>query len=256
MPTSLFNLKGRVALVTGGSKGIGKAIARGFAEAGADVVISARHEDELHSAAADIRHGLETGVATIVADMTRRDEVKRLAESSLHAFGRIDILVSNAGSNQPQSIEQIDDHVWDHLIELNLTSHMSLTRYLAPQMRERQFGRVIFISSIMGFTSTAGRAAYSSTKSAVMGLCRAAALELAPFGITVNCIAPGPIDTDLPNQVLTENQWNVMAARTALGRWGTPRELAGPALLLASDAGSYITGSVLLVDGGMLARAF
>src|SRR5262249_377103 len=139
MPTSLFNLKGRVALVTGGSKGIGKAIARGFAEAGADVVISARHENVLHSAAADIRHGLETGGAALVADMTRRDDVKRLAESSVHAFGRIDILVSNAGSNQPQPIDQIDDQVWDHLIELNLTPHMSLTRYLVPQMRERRF---------------------------------------------------------------------------------------------------------------------
>src|SRR5262245_59857025 len=132
MPSPLFDLSGRVALVTGGSKGIGKAIARGFAEAGADVVISSRHEDNLRAAAADIRHGLETGVATIAADMTKRDDVKRLAETAGHAFGRIDILGNNAGSNQPQTLDQIDDHVWDRIVELNLTSSMSLARHLAP----------------------------------------------------------------------------------------------------------------------------
>src|SRR5262245_8050912 len=168
MPSPLFDLRGRVALITGGSKGIGKAIARGFAEAGADVVISARNEDDLREAAADIRHGLETGVATIVADMTKRDDVKRLADTAGHAFGRIDILVNNAGTNQPQPIDAIDDHVWDRLVELNLTSNMSLTRYLVPQMKDRRFGRIIFISSIMGLSSYAGRAAYSSTKSAVI----------------------------------------------------------------------------------------
>ncbi len=256
MSIPLFDLKGRVALVTGGSKGIGKAIARGFAEAGADVIISSRHEDELHAAAADIRHGLETGVATLVADMTRREDVHRLAESATHAFGKIDILVNNAGSNQPQGIEAIQDADWDRILELNLNSCMALTRYVVPQMKQRRWGRIIFLSSVMGLASLSGRGVYSATKSGVIGLCRAVALELGEFGITANCIAPGPILTDLPKSVLTEQQRASVGARTAVGRWGEPRELAGPALLLASNAGSYITGSVLTVDGGILARTF
>ena len=256
MASPLFDLSGRVALVTGGSKGIGKAIARGFAEAGAEVIISSRHEDELHAAAAEIRHGLTTGVATIVADMTNREDVKRLTENATHAFGRVDILVNNAGSNNPQPLDQIQDADWDRIIELNLTSCMSLSRYIVPQMKERRWGRIIFISSVMGLASLAGRGAYSATKSAVIGLCRSTALELGEFGITANCIAPGPILTDLPVRVLSDEQRAAVAKRTSVGRWGNPRELAGPALFLASEAGSYVTGSVVVVDGGILARTF
>jgi NAD(P)-dependent dehydrogenase (short-subunit alcohol dehydrogenase family) len=256
MAKSLFDLGGRVALVTGGSKGIGKAIARGLAEAGADVVISSRHEDELHRAADEIRHGLPARVATIVADMTKRDDVRQLGEASRHAFGTIDILVNNAGSNNPQPLEAIHDEDWDRLVELNLSSCMALSRYLVPGMKQRRWGRILFISSIMGLASYAGRGAYSATKSAVIGLARAAALELGAHGVTVNCIAPGPISTDLPLAVLNDDERQAVAARTALGRWGEPRELAGPALFLASDAGSYVTGSVLVVDGGILARTF
>jgi NAD(P)-dependent dehydrogenase (short-subunit alcohol dehydrogenase family) len=256
MASPLFDLTGRVALVTGGSKGIGKAIARGFAEAGAEVIISSRHEDELHAAAAEIRHGLTTGVATIVADMTNRDDVKRLAENAHHAFGHIDILVNNAGSNNPQPLDQIQDADWDRIVELNLTSCMALSRYIVPQMKERRWGRIIFISSVMGLASLAGRGAYSATKSAVIGLCRSTALELGEFGITANCIAPGPILTDLPVRVLSDDQRSAVAKRTSIGRWGNPRELAGPALFLASEAGSYVTGSVVVVDGGILARTF
>ncbi len=256
MSSPLFDLHGRVALITGGSKGIGKAIARGLAEAGADVIIASRHEDELHAAAAEIRHGLETGVATIVADMTKRADVKRLAETATHAFGKIDILVNNAGSNTPQPVDAIKDEDWDRILELNLTSCMALTRDVVPQMKQHRWGRMIFLSSIMGLSSYPGRGAYSASKSAVIGLCRAVALELGEYNITANCIAPGLIITDLPKSVLTEQQMSAVAARTALGRWGNARELAGPALLLCSEAGSYITGSVLLVDGGILARNF
>jgi NAD(P)-dependent dehydrogenase (short-subunit alcohol dehydrogenase family) len=245
-----------VALVTGGSKGIGKAIARGFAEAGASVVISSRHDDELKTAAAEIRQGLDSGVATFVADMTKREDVKRLAQSATHAFGKIDILVNNAGSNKPQPVDEIQDEDWDRIVELNYTSCMSLTRYLVPGMKERRFGRIIFISSVMGLASMAGRGVYSSTKSAVIGLCRAISLELGGYNITANCIAPGPILTDLPMSILTDEQRNFVASRTAVGRWGQPRELAGPAVFLCSEAGNYVTGSVLTVDGGILARTF
>jgi len=252
----LFNLSGRAALVTGGSKGLGKAMARGFAEAGANVVISSRHEDELKKAQAEIGEGLNIKVSYLIADMTDRAEVKKLAEKALQEMGPIDILVNNAGSNVPQPIDQITDEAWDQIVELNLTSCMLLTRALVPQMKQRKWGRVIHISSIMGLASKDARNSYSATKSALLGLARASALDLGADGITVNCIAPGPFLTDLPGTLLSPEQKKALADRTALGRWGDPRELAGPALLLASEAGSYITGEVLVVDGGALVKTF
>jgi NAD(P)-dependent dehydrogenase (short-subunit alcohol dehydrogenase family) len=256
MSHKLFDLTGRVALVTGGSKGLGKAMARGFAEAGADVIIASRHEDELRAAAAEIASGTAAKVAHFVADMTRRDDVRRLAASALEAMGRVDILVNNAGSNTPQPIDQIRDEDWDRIVELNLTSCMALTRALVPPMKERRWGRIIHISSILGLMSAGGRNAYSATKSALIGLARASAIDLGPYGITVNCLAPGPFVTDLTASVLSKDQKDVFAQRTALGRWGQPEELVGPALLLASEAGSYITGETLVVDGGTVAKIF
>jgi NAD(P)-dependent dehydrogenase (short-subunit alcohol dehydrogenase family) len=251
---NLFDLSGRVALVTGGSKGLGKAMARGFAEAGADIVISSRHEGELKGALEEILDGTEQRGLCVVADMTCRDEVQRLARGALEEMGEVDILVNNAGSNIPQAIDQIQDADWDRMVELNLSSCMALTRALVPQMKQRRWGRVIHITSIMALGSKAGRNAYCATKAGLVGLARASALDLGPYGITVNCIAPGPFLTDLPMSVLSQEEQAFYATRAALGRWGDPRELAGPALLLASEAGSYITGETLVVDGGVMAN--
>lgn len=256
MNNNLFDLTGKTALITGGSKGLGLAMARAFAEAGADVMVSSRHENELQSAVKQIKDGLTGRAEYVVADMTNRADVKRLAETALSRMGKIDILVNNAGSNQPQAIDKVRDEDWDRIIELNLSSCMALTRELVPQMKTRRWGRVILISSIMGLASKECRGAYSATKSAVIGLARAAALDLGEHNITVNCLAPGPFLTDLPGTLLTAEQKAGFAGRTALGRWGQPRELAGPALLLASEAGSYITGAVLVVDGGTLVKTF
>ena len=256
MSHHLFDLTGRVALVTGGSKGLGKAIARGFAQAGADVVISSRHEDELVAAEAEIRAGTSAKVTHFVADMTHREHVRKLADAALAAMGRVDILVNNAGSNKPQPTEQIVDDDWDGLVELNLSSCMALTRALVGPMKERRWGRIINVSSILGLTSAAGRSAYSATKSGLIGLTRAGANDLGSFGITVNCLAPGPFLTDLPASLLTDEQQAVFAQRTILGRWAKPEELIGPALLLASEAGSFITGATLVVDGGVLVKMF
>jgi NAD(P)-dependent dehydrogenase (short-subunit alcohol dehydrogenase family) len=250
----IFDLTGRVALVTGGSKGLGQAMARGFAEAGADVIISSRHEDELKNALAEILQGTGRKGRYFVTDMTQRQNVQRLAKDTLDAFGRVDILINNAGTNVPQAIDQITDKDWDNVLELNVTSVMALTRALVPQMKARQWGRIIHISSIMGQVSNPGRSAYSATKAAVMGLARGSAMDLGAFGITVNCIAPGPFLTDLPGRLLSPEEKDKLAKMTALGRWGDPMELVGPALLLASDAGSYITGETLVVDGGYVAR--
>jgi NAD(P)-dependent dehydrogenase (short-subunit alcohol dehydrogenase family) len=256
MSHHLFDLTGRVALVTGGSKGLGKAMARGFAQAGADVVVSSRHEEELVAAAVEIRAGTSVRVTHVVADMTHREHVRRLADAALAAMGRVDILVNNAGSNKPQPTEQIVDEDWDGLVELNLSSCMALTRALVGPMKERRWGRIINVSSILGLTSAAGRSAYSATKSGLIGLTRAGANDLGSFGITVNCLAPGPFLTDLPASLLTDEQQAVFAQRTILGRWAKPEELIGPAVLLASEAGSFITGATLVVDGGVLVKMF
>jgi NAD(P)-dependent dehydrogenase (short-subunit alcohol dehydrogenase family) len=254
MATPLFNLTGKTALVTGGSKGLGKAMARGFAEAGADVVISSRHENELRAALDDILKGTGRKGHYVVADMTKRDDVKWLAQAALERMGKIDILVNNAGTNKPQAIDAITDPAWDEVMEINLSSVMVLTRALVPQMKQRRWGRVIHISSIMAFLSKEGRNIYSATKAALVGFARASALDLGPFGITVNCIAPGPFLTDLPASVLSAAEQKAFADHTALGRWGKPEELVGPALLLASDAGSYISGETIVVDGGFMCK--
>ncbi len=251
-----FNLSGRTALVTGGSKGLGKAMARAFATAGADVFIASRHEAELQAALKEITAGTKVRSGYAVADLSQRKECDRLAKAALDALGHVDILVNNAGSNVPQSIDEIKDADWDRILELNFSSCMAMSRALVPQMKERRWGRIIHISSIMGLGSKEQRHAYSGTKAALIGMCRAMAIELGAYNITVNCINPGPFLTDLPGTLLSDAEKQTFADRTALGRWADPKELAGPALLLASDAGGYITGTTLVVDGGTLCKTF
>ena len=251
----LFDLTGKCALVTGGSKGLGKAMARGFAEAGADVFISSRNADELKKAAAEIGDGLKVKVEWMVADMIDRAQVKALAAEAVKRLGKIDILVNNAGSNQPQAIDEITDEAWDRIVELDLTSCMALTRELVPAMKQRKWGRVIHISSVLGVGSKEKRNVYSACKAALIGMAKASAIDLGAFNITVNCLCPGPFLTDLPGTLLSDAEKLEFSNRTALKRWAQPRELAGPALLLASEAGSYITGEAIIVDGGAYAKA-
>jgi len=250
----IFKVKDRVALVTGGSKGLGKAMARGLTEAGADIVISSRHEEELRPALDEILKGTGRRGIFVVADMAKRSDVKRLADTALEKMGRVDILVNNAGTNTPQPIDQIKDEDWDRVREINLDSVMLLTRALVPQMKSRGWGRIIHISSVMALVANAGRNTYCATKAALMGLARASALDLGGNGITVNCIAPGPFLTDLPGRLLSQQEKDAFAKMTALNRWADPKELVGPVLLLASEAGSYITGETLVVDGGYVVR--
>jgi NAD(P)-dependent dehydrogenase (short-subunit alcohol dehydrogenase family) len=227
-----------------------------LARAGAELFLCARKEEPLRQAAEEIRAECGARVEYMVADMGRRSDAERLAKAARDALGKVDILVNNAGWNIPQAIDEIRDKDWDHLVELNLTSVMALTRACVPGMKERRWGRVIHISSIMALGSTPQRNAYSATKAALIGMARASALDLGPYGVTVNCIAPGPIATEMPMSILSKPQQDALAGRTALGRWARADELVGPAILLASEAGSYITGTCLVVDGGALARIF
>ncbi|MBT3192875.1 MAG: SDR family oxidoreductase [Verrucomicrobia bacterium] len=253
MAHDIFSLSGRSALVTGGSRGLGEAIARAFVQYGADVVIASRQEESLKSTASRLQTEGTGRVAFVPADLTRREDVARLAHLAREAFGKIDILVNNAGSHHAQAVTDIVQRDWDELLELNLTSCMMLTRALAGEMKERGWGRIINVSSVLGLASRRKCAAYSVSKAALIGFTRASAIDLGPFGITVNCLAPGPFNVRAPDATPTDRQRENFTRWTALGRWGRPDELAGPALLLASDAGSYTTGTVIAVDGGALA---
>ena len=250
----LFDLSGKCALVTGGSKGLGKAMARVFAEAGADVMISSRHADELQAAAKEIGEGLSVKVEWMEADMSDRAQVRALADEAQKRLGKIDILANNAGINNPQPIDEITDEVWDKNVEVDLTACMAMMRYLVPGMKERKWGRIIQTSSVLGLGGRLHRNVYCSTKAALIGLSKSSALELGPFGITVNCVCPGPFLTDMPMKLLNDADKKKFSDRTALQRWGLPREIAGPVLMLASEAGSYITGEAIVVDGGVMAH--
>lgn len=245
-----FDLGGKVALVTGGSKGLGKAMARAFAEAGADILIASRSSDELRSAVADISHGLDRRVEFLAGDMTVREDVEGLARSALAAFGRVDVLVNNAGTSMPQAIEELTDETWDAVIQLNLTTAVALSRALIPQMKANRWGRIINISSIFGTSGFEKRVSYSAAKAGLIGMTRSLALEVGRFGITVNCLAPGPFLTELTERNFTPEQRERISGRLALGRWAAVDEIGGPALLLASDAGSFVTGTTIAVDGG------
>ena len=227
-----------------------------FAESGAAVVISSRHENELQAAAAEIRNKTAARVEYVVADMTRREDVHRLADTALQLMGKIDILVNNAGVQHPAGHRPDPRRGLGSAAGVEPDQLHDLTRALVPGMKERRWGRIIHISSIMGLASTAGRNAYSATKAALLGLARASALDLGAYNITVNCIAPGPFATDMPTSILSAGAEGRVGGPHGLGRWARPEELAGPALLLASEAGSYITGTVLVVDGGALAKVF
>ncbi len=250
----LFDLTGKVALVTGGSKGLGKAMARGLVEAGADIAISSRSEGELNAALKDILAGTQRQGIAIAVDLAKRQESKSLAEQVLNHFGKVDILVNNAGSNIVAPIDGIKDEDWDYILELNLSSAMALTRAVVPGMKERRWGRIIHISSTFGFVSKEKRNVYSATKSGLLGMTRASSMDVGPYGITVNCIAPGPFLTDLPMSLLSEAEKKAFSDHTSLGRWGQPDELKGPVVFLASDAAAYVTGTCLVVDGGYLTK--
>jgi NAD(P)-dependent dehydrogenase (short-subunit alcohol dehydrogenase family) len=250
---TLFDLTGKVAIVTGSSRGIGRAIAETFAEAGARVVISSRNQERCDETVAAIRATGGEAIA-VTARISDKAQLENLVARTKEQWGHIDILVCNAAINPHYgSLEDLTDHVFERMMTNNVLSNLWLSKLVVPDMKARHDGSIIFISSIGGLRSSTVIAMYGVTKAADIALCRSLAAEWGPAGVRVNCIAPGLVVTDFARALYEDPERRARReAETPLRRLGQPEDIAGAALLLASRAGAFITGQTIVVDGGMM----
>jgi 3-oxoacyl-[acyl-carrier protein] reductase len=245
---ALMTFDGKIALVTGASRGIGREIARQLAQRGALVVAAARGENARDAVDAITAAGGRAELAT--ADMTDAASLEALVSGTVQRHGRLDILVSNAGITRDQLMLRMKRADWDEVIATNLTAAFTLCQTALKPMIKQRGGRIVAISSVVGQSGNAGQANYAASKAGLIGFCKSLAKEVASRNVTVNVVAPGLIDTDM-TKALTANAQQDWAAQIPMGRPGTPAEVAAAVCFLASDEASYITGQVLAVNGGM-----
>jgi NAD(P)-dependent dehydrogenase (short-subunit alcohol dehydrogenase family) len=250
-----FRIDGKVALVTGGARGLGRAIADALASAGADVALTARQVENAARAADVITRTSGRKAIGLDADVTIRESVEAMVTRVLDSLGRIDILVNNAGVNIRGPIEELSEDDWDAVVDTNLKGPWLCCRAVAPVMKRQKWGRVINVSSMLGEISLPGRTPYASSKGGLTLLTKTLALEWAKHGINVNALCPGPFATEINTPLLNDPAACAqMEANVPLGRWGDPVELGPAAVFLASEASSFMTGATLFIDGGYTAR--
>jgi len=251
----LFDLTNKTAIVTGGSKGLGLAMAEGLASAGANIVIISRNEKEGKAAAEKIIKEYKTKAIAISATVTSEEEIQKTVATTIKEFGSIDILINNAGINIRGPIDELSYEDFKKVQQTNVDGTWLPSKAVVPQMKKQKSGRIINLASTLGVVGLANRTPYATSKGAVVLMTRALALELAPFHITVNAICPGPFLTDMNIPIKDdENTKKFIVGAVALERWGELQEIQGAAIYLASAASSYTTGSLITVDGGWTAR--
>lgn len=251
----LFDLTDRVAIITGGSKGLGLAMAAGLASAGARIVIVNRSADAGEAAAASVNKDFGVDVMAFTGDVTSQDDMEEMAEAVMTNFGRIDTLINSAGINIRGPIDELTYEDFNKVIDINVNGTWLASRAVTPHMKNAGKGSIINIASTLGVVGVPNRTPYASSKGAVVQMTRALALELAPFNINVNAICPGPFLTEMNLPIAnTEDGKKFIIGATALKRWGELQEIQGAAIFLASEAATYMVGSLLTVDGGWTAQ--
>lgn len=252
---SIFSLKGKSAIITGGTKGLGLAMAAGLASAGANVLLVSRKASDGDQAAAEIAENYGVKAMTFAADVANQSGMEAMAKFAHEAFGSIDILINSAGINIRGAIDELSHDDFSKVMEVNVNGTWLACRAVTPFMKEQKKGAIINLASTLGLVGLANRTPYTASKGAVVQMTRALALELAQWNINVNAICPGPFLTEMNLPIAdTEEGKKFVVGATALGRWGELREIQGAAIFLASDAATYMVGSMVTVDGGWTAR--